>query len=354
MPVLAQILSRAAMLDGVRHYILVFPAIALLGGYAGVEAGRVLSARAVPGRRVSRRRAAAASRLALALLVRTIVALHPYEVVFFNRLAGGPQGAREKFELDYWGVSFKQAAAWMNANLPEGTRVLLTMQAQHFLHIDPGRLHFVPDLKRRPNVKVNLIRGILKSNDPDGGDYLHPVEEADLRRDGGRREPPRDLRLPAERGPARRRRARARRGRRRSDEGRRRRGGVRRPRLRGARGAPYAFEAMGFDCGKNPYNERTVALRITGDLRVPADDDYEFELRSDDDAFLFVNGALAIGNGSGATSRRYFRLERGVYRLRLDYRNDVGRACLDLRWRRGRNEPLRPVAAPDLVRAASR
>ena len=172
-PVLAQILGRAAMLDGVRHYILVFPAIALLGGYAGVEAGRLLFASGPNGRRLAAAWAALLA-LVLALLFRTLVALHPYEVVFFNRLAGGTKGAREKFELDYWGVSFKQAAAWMNANLPEGTRVLLTVQAQHFLHVDSGRLHFVPDLKRRPNVKVNLIRGILKSNDPDGGDYLHP------------------------------------------------------------------------------------------------------------------------------------------------------------------------------------
>jgi len=93
-------------------------------------------------------------------------------------------------------------------------------------------------------------------------------------------------------------------------------------------------------------------LRLPGSLRVPADDLYDFEIRSDDDAFFYVNDALAIGNGSGATSKRRFRLEKGVYRLRIDYRNDVGGACLGLKWGHDPQTTLRPVAAPDLVRAS--
>jgi hypothetical protein len=43
--------------------------------------------------------------------------LHPYEYTYFNRLAGGVAGARGRYMLDYWGLSFKQAsqglAAWL-------------------------------------------------------------------------------------------------------------------------------------------------------------------------------------------------------------------------------------------------
>ena len=352
-PVLAQILSRAAMLDGVRHYILVFPAIALLGGYAGVEAGRLFYASGPNGRRFAAAWAATLA-LALAFLLRTLVALHPYEVVFFNRLAGGTKGARENFELDYWGVSFKQAAAWMNANLPEGTRVLLTMQAQHFLHVDSGRLHFVPDLKRRPNVKVNLIRGILKSNDPDGGDYLHPSrkpiyavtagganlleiydypENADVP-DGSALEPARMQAVAPERllpGLLAQVYADA-------DFAKR-------------EGVPFDFSPAAFDCKDNPYNGRAASIRATGFLVVPKDGLYAIQVQSDDDAVLYLNGRAALPNDSGRTTLRRFRLKTGLYDVRLDYRNDVGGACLAVTWGDGAEDrpSLRTLAAPSIV-----
>ncbi len=41
----------------------------------------------------------------------TIMAqLHPYEYIYANRLTGGVAGAYGKYELDYWGTSFKEAA----------------------------------------------------------------------------------------------------------------------------------------------------------------------------------------------------------------------------------------------------
>src|SRR5262249_8718554 len=39
-----------------------------------------------------------------------IVRLHPYEYTHFNHIAGGVRGARERYMLDYWGLSFKQAS----------------------------------------------------------------------------------------------------------------------------------------------------------------------------------------------------------------------------------------------------
>jgi hypothetical protein len=350
-PVLAQILSRAAMLDGVRHYVLVFPAIALLGGYAGVEAGRRLLASGPNGRRFAAAWASLLA-LALALLVRTLVALHPYEVVFFNRLAGGTKGARENFELDYWGVSFKQAAAWMNANLPDGTRVLLTMQAQHFLHVDSGRLHFVPDLKRRPNVKVNLIRGILKSNDPDGGDYLHPSKKPIYAVTAGGAnlleifDYPQNADLPD--GSA-------------LEPARAAAPGRLLPGLLGQvyadadfakrEGGPFDFSPAAFDCANNPYNGRAASIRATGFLVVEKDGLYAIQIQSDDDAVLYLNGRAALPNDSGHTTLRRFRLKAGLYDARLDYRNDVGGACLAVTWGDGADErpALRTLAAPAIA-----
>ena len=36
---------------------------------------------------------------------------HPYEYIYVNGLQGGVQGAYGKYEMDYWGSSFKEAAA---------------------------------------------------------------------------------------------------------------------------------------------------------------------------------------------------------------------------------------------------
>ena len=36
-----------------------------------------------------------------------MVNLHPFEMVYFNALAGDSQTLRERYELDYWGLGFR-------------------------------------------------------------------------------------------------------------------------------------------------------------------------------------------------------------------------------------------------------
>jgi hypothetical protein len=43
-------------------------------------------------------------------------ALHPYEYTYFNHfIAGGMLQANQRFELEYWGTSFREAVLWLNA-----------------------------------------------------------------------------------------------------------------------------------------------------------------------------------------------------------------------------------------------
>jgi hypothetical protein len=37
--------------------------------------------------------------------------LYPYEYLYFNEAIGGLKGARNNFELDYWGQTYKEAVA---------------------------------------------------------------------------------------------------------------------------------------------------------------------------------------------------------------------------------------------------
>jgi hypothetical protein len=67
-----------------------------------------------------------AALLLIAALPGILVAarLHPYEYVYYNAFVGGTGGAFRKFEMDYWGVSFKDITEYLNSTAPENASVL--------------------------------------------------------------------------------------------------------------------------------------------------------------------------------------------------------------------------------------
>jgi len=101
--------------DGIRHFLFVLPALALLAGLGldwvcgkiGVRAAAVL----VAG-------------LAAWLLVGQ-VDYHPYQTCFYNRLVGGARGAAGDFPLDYWGNAYKGGCRWLNRTAPPGSVILV-------------------------------------------------------------------------------------------------------------------------------------------------------------------------------------------------------------------------------------
>jgi len=56
---------------------------------------------------------------ALTLPVIEQVRLHPYQYTYFNSIAGGVAGADERYMLDYWGLSFKEAGEALRARLEQ-------------------------------------------------------------------------------------------------------------------------------------------------------------------------------------------------------------------------------------------
>jgi len=67
--------------------------------------------------------------------------LHPYEYIYYNKFIGGEAGAFRKFEMDYWGTSYREAADWLNKNAPANATVWVEGPA-HLLG-----LYLRPDLK---------------------------------------------------------------------------------------------------------------------------------------------------------------------------------------------------------------
>jgi hypothetical protein len=54
-----------------------------------------------------------------------LVQLHPYQYVYYNLLIGGVAGAARNYELDYWAISYQQAALFLNQTAPPGARVIV-------------------------------------------------------------------------------------------------------------------------------------------------------------------------------------------------------------------------------------
>jgi hypothetical protein len=113
LPVAIAMVTRPALYNGLRHFIFVVPAFAVL---AGLAAG-VLIERAHAYGRVALGAAAAVFIAGITFPAISMARLHPYEYTYFNAFAGGVRGAANNYMLDYWGLAFKQASDRLRATL---------------------------------------------------------------------------------------------------------------------------------------------------------------------------------------------------------------------------------------------
>jgi hypothetical protein len=132
-PIAYVVLMRPNVYNGMRHFLFLLPALALLAALGAVH----LLDRFRPGR--ARAVAAAALVVAFLLPVPSLVHLHPYQMTYFNGLVGGVGGAWERYDTDYWASSYREAALWVNENPqpgPDGrTVVLVTANAYSRMNV---------------------------------------------------------------------------------------------------------------------------------------------------------------------------------------------------------------------------
>ena len=107
LPLIGFIVSRTPLYDNFRQVFFILPPVFLM---AGVVFEKV------------KWRAWLIALVVLPGLV-GIVRLHPYEYVHYNTFIGGEAGALRRFELDYWGTSYREAADWLNATAPPDANV---------------------------------------------------------------------------------------------------------------------------------------------------------------------------------------------------------------------------------------
>src|SRR6202011_4091599 len=114
-PIALTVLTRPAMYNGIRHFVFLAPPMAVLGGLAGTWVAEKLWHAWRPATAF----AAAVLLVGLFVPINEMVKLHPYQYTHFNAIAGGIRGADDRYMLDYWGLSFKQAAQELRAKLTE-------------------------------------------------------------------------------------------------------------------------------------------------------------------------------------------------------------------------------------------
>jgi hypothetical protein len=109
-PITFALLTAPAMYNGVRHFTFVLPPLAVIAAL-GLDAAWM--------RLKSRRLVLAVFAVALIGLAAdaatTLARLHPYQYVAYNHLVGGLRGAYDRWEMDYWGDSLREAAALLTA-----------------------------------------------------------------------------------------------------------------------------------------------------------------------------------------------------------------------------------------------
>ena len=151
-PIAIAIATRPAMYNGIRHFIFILPPLCVLGGVVASVALEKLARRSlVP---------AAAAGLAivagLAVPAFHMVALHPYQYTHFNTASGGMRAGDKGYMVDYWGLSFKEAADELlgildeqGTQTPEGRRWIVALCGPH----PPADVELGPDFVTTSNTK---------------------------------------------------------------------------------------------------------------------------------------------------------------------------------------------------------
>jgi hypothetical protein len=102
--------DKPALYNGVRHFTFILPPLAVLAALGIDRAWLALQS--------SKRMLVTYGVLCLILAITTLVELvqlHPYEYIFYNRLAGDTAKAEKQWESDYWSSSLREASRSLQA-----------------------------------------------------------------------------------------------------------------------------------------------------------------------------------------------------------------------------------------------
>ncbi|MBN2043920.1 MAG: hypothetical protein JW757_02770 [Anaerolineales bacterium] len=115
LPLLYLMIARPVIYDNFRQFIFITPPLFIL---AGLCLEKIT---------VQIKRPLLNALLSAALIfpgVAAIQQLHPYQYIYYNQFTGGVEGAFRQYELDYWSTALKDAMAFVNENVPDGSNII--------------------------------------------------------------------------------------------------------------------------------------------------------------------------------------------------------------------------------------
>jgi hypothetical protein len=160
MPLALFAIMRPNAYDGMRHFLFIVPAVAIWAAIGAAWLWQLL-----PGA-MSRTVLLVCLAGAIVAQAATIVRLHPYQMTYFNALAGGLDGAAGQYETDYWLTSYKEAIEWIKSQPQEAGRPVRVLVAAN----ENSRwcaAYFAGD---RLIIEITLTGG-QQGDLPDGIDY---------------------------------------------------------------------------------------------------------------------------------------------------------------------------------------
>jgi len=112
-PLACQVAWHGPAFTGLRHFLFLIPALAVL---AGIGLDKALALLNLRGRMAASGGLAIITACVLWDAV-TLIRLHPYEYLFYNSLVGGLEGASRRYDLDYWFSSMPEALGQLEAHV---------------------------------------------------------------------------------------------------------------------------------------------------------------------------------------------------------------------------------------------
>lgn len=153
--------GNAVLYDGWRHLYFIYPGILILTVY-GMEYLNIHT--------VSHPSAKPWTRIAVVLVVLDMVLVlgfmirhHPHQQVYFNLLSGGMKQAKQNFEGDYWGLSFKQGLEYVLQHDPSRQIKIISVNGppnpEDILPaVEKHRIQIVKDI-RQADYMFTVFRG---------------------------------------------------------------------------------------------------------------------------------------------------------------------------------------------------
>ncbi|WP_224411170.1 hypothetical protein [Oscillatoria salina] len=119
LPLIA-IIKNSPIYDGMRHFLFTLPGIAVFTATAAIWIYRQLPKKNLKIIAVT------FIVIVYSAIAAEMIALHPYQYIYFNRISGGLPAAHGHYDTEYWGLSLREGIEWINQqNTPPNTTVLV-------------------------------------------------------------------------------------------------------------------------------------------------------------------------------------------------------------------------------------